>query len=87
MRPRRKDGGLACGKAAFIFARVTTAKLPFEAKTNCVMCGDAMTVRYGEPLATFKVGAEFVGVSCDRCLSPDSRRTLAQLREAQAAGR
>ena len=68
------------GAARWEFRRVTSERLAFVAATTCIGCGAATTVRYGALAAVFRVGQEFVGVSCDDCLSPEARARLAQRR-------
>jgi hypothetical protein len=69
------------GAARWEFGRVTSERLTFVATTTCIGCGAAMTVRYGTVAAVFRVGQEFVGVSCDACLTPEARERLAQRRD------
>jgi len=61
---------------------VVSKKLPFKAETTCVNCGDRMTVELGTVYATFRIGLEFVGVTCDGCIDERSRAIAEDLRRA-----
>ena len=72
----------ACGRTRFRIEAVTSARLPFIARTSCVMCGRPLVVPFGGIFATFRIGCEFVGVSCDGCLDDGSRAWIRHCRSA-----
>jgi hypothetical protein len=68
-------------KTSFVFAPVKAAhKLRYVARTTCIVCGATFEVTYGAVMATFTIGTELVGISCDACLSAESRARLASFR-------
>lgn len=79
-KPKQPESFRRVGAARWEFGRVTSERLAFVAATTCLGCGAAMTVRYRAVAAVFRVGQEFVGVSCDNCLTPEARARLAQRR-------
>ena len=52
----------------------------WAATVACVRCGETVIVTRGELNAVVRVDREFLGIVCPRCLSPQSRTELANLR-------
>ena len=78
--PTKPDFKIA-GTPRFRFEPVVSRHLDFRAETVCLGCGRPMVVTYGVHMATFRIGREFVGLSCDECLSTESRQQVRELRE------
>jgi hypothetical protein len=72
------------GTPSWKFSRLTTDKLTFVAKTSCLCCGRPMVVQHGRLAPIFRVGQEYVGVSCDACLSPEALTRLTHMRREKA---
>jgi hypothetical protein len=73
------------GRPRFRLERIQSTKLDFIATTECIRCGQLIDVSYGAIGATFRIGNEFIGVSCDACLSPESRQKLFAMRSTTDA--
>ena len=69
------------GQTRFRLEQVKSQRLSFVAETVCIRCGGTVHVPYGVVAAVFRVGPEFVGISCDACVDTDTRERLARLRE------
>jgi len=73
------------GKTTFAFEKVMVDRLRWTAETSCLQCGGSLRVRRGQIAAVLRGGNEFIGLTCDGCLSPESREHVAKLREQAKA--
>jgi hypothetical protein len=77
----------AVGQTHFKFESIVTRHLPFKAETSCIQCGCPLIVDLGATGAVFRVGNVFIGISCDNCLTPESRARANELRAQKAGAR
>ena len=72
-------------RTTFSFEKVVTDRVPWRAEVICLRCRATVLVTRGTVAAVMRCGNEWLGVTCDRCLAPGSRETLAQLRGQKVA--
>ncbi len=69
------------------FQRVTSDRIAWIATVDCLSCGAPVTLRRGAVAACYRIGAEFIGIACDDCLSEASRARLVEIRNTAPPAR
>jgi hypothetical protein len=71
----------------FKLEKVSAAPPPFRTVTNCLMCGEPVTVEPDSVMATFTANAETIGICCDQCLTLETQVRLQRMRELARAAK
>ncbi len=67
-------------KTSVAFRPITSDRIPWMATVDCLSCGAPVTLRRGAVAVCYRIGAEFIGIACDDCLSEASRARLVEIR-------